>query len=686
MLRLCSGRPVTFLCLSRVLPVALVLSTPNQAVLAQEQPNKAAETVNLAEKNQSAEAEYDLESGMKPPLALKTMEVTAKPIIEETHLDAFSEVSAVVTENQLRDQNAVDLASALRRTPGVQITRFNPVGSFGGNQGGGVFIRGMGASRPGSEIKTYVDGVPVYTGVWGHPLLDLLPVNGMQSITVYKSPQPQINGNNFASINLATKRTTEEGIHGSGRISGGYFDTFIEQADIEGKNGDLDFSLAQGYARSNGHRANADGELKNVMGHIGWQMNENWSLGTQFLYTNNTANDPGDNRVAAPAVTPKYTTEAGMVSVNLSHQHGDWNGDLRLYTNVGSGNWYNHPNSPPWDLRNTDTLTNFQTSGLRWKEAFSPWAGGDVVIGLDSDWIAGDVRDAAGLAATSGRFDTPTFRITSPYIAVSQNLELNEDWTLVPSAGVRVYNHSQYSSEPAPHAGLSLVSEKITLFANVARGINYPGLEVATLSKYIPALADTWKQLAPEELDHIEVGAKISPTDSTEIDVSVFNDKVRNRYVFGFPPAVPSPQFANLGTYHTRGAEIAIKQEIMENWSIFGGLTLLDPSLDNLPYAPKRSVTAGLNGQIAKLRLAFDAQYQSDIFALNRERAAGAVNTEKVSSFTVVNARASYPIPLLGKKGEAFIAVENLLDRNYQYIPGYPMPGRWGQIGLSASF
>jgi len=678
-----SNRPVTLLQLSSPLFIALLLFNSSAAVMAQEQPTTA---VEAAKKATDKKAQRDPDKGAEKPIELKTIEVTASPVIEETHLDAYSSVSSVVTENQLRDQNAVDLASALRRTPGVQITRFNPVGSFGGNQGGGVFIRGMGASRPGSEIKTYVDGVPVYTGVWGHPLLDLLPVNGMQSITIYKSPQPQINGNNFASINLATKRATEDGIHGSGRISGGYFDTFIEQADIEGKKGDLDFSLAQGYSRSNGHRPNADGELKNVMGHVGWQVNDNWSVGTQFLYTNNSANDPGDNRVAAPARTPKFTTEAGMVSANLSHQHGDWTGDLRLYINTGEGNWYNHPNSPPWDLRNTDTLTNFQTSGLRWKEEFSPWKGGDVVVGLDSDWTTGDVRDRVGLAAFQGRYDTPTFRVTSPYIAVSQNIELNKDWALVPSAGVRVYDHSQYSSEPAPHAGLSLVSEKITLFANVSRGINYPGLEVATLAAFIPPLADTWKKLSPEELDHIEVGAKVSPTVSTQIDVSVFNDKVRNRYLFGFPPAVPTPQFTNLGTYHIRGAEIAIKQEIIENWSIFGGLTLLDPSLDNLPYAPKRSVTAGLNGQIAKVRLALDAQYQSDIFALNRGRVAGAVNTDKIKSFTVVNARVSYPIPLLGKKGEAFLAVENLLDRDYQYIPGYPMPGRWGQIGLSASF
>lgn len=75
-----------------------------------------------------------------------------------------------------------------------------------------------------------------------------------------------------------------------------------------------------------------------------------------------------------------------------------------------------------------------------------------------------------------------------------------------------------------------------------------------------------------------------------------------------------------------------------------------------------------------------------DAWALNRSRFGGAGNTEKVESSTVVNARVSYPVPMLGKKGEVFVAAENLLDSKYSYRPGYPMPGIWGQVGIAASF
>ena len=89
--------------------------------------------------------------------SLPNVIVTAKPDIAEVEIDKFSAVSAVITDATIRDLHAADLASALRNTPGTQISRYNPVGSYGGAEGGSVFIRGMGLSRPGSEIKTYID-------------------------------------------------------------------------------------------------------------------------------------------------------------------------------------------------------------------------------------------------------------------------------------------------------------------------------------------------------------------------------------------------------------------------------------------------------------------------------------------------------------------------------------------------
>lgn len=267
---------------------------------------------------------------------------------------------------------------------------------------------------------------------------------------------------------------------------------------------------------------------------------------------------------------------------------------------------------------------------------------------------------------------------------------------MVPSLGVRFYDHSHYKSKASPHAGLSFVSKDLTLFGNVSNGVNYPGIDAAANSGALSNVplnmfsggmlpnfsANGWQNLSPENVDHAEVGLKASPFKTTQIDLSFFIDNVKNRYVFDLSQGV----YRNYGSYWMRGLEASVKQELIADWSMFAGLTLLNPSITNLPYTPEQAVTAGINGPIGPFRFSFDMQYQSRTWALNRSRNISDVNNQRVEAFTVANTRLAYPVAELGKKGEVFVSVENLFDKRYVYRPGYQMPGIWGQIGIAASF
>lgn len=614
---------------------------------------------------------------------LPATEVTASPIIEDNKVDAFSGFSTTVTQDQMRDLNAIDLPSALRMTPGVEISRFDQVGSYNGNQGGSVYIRGIGTSRPGSEIKTYVDGLPVYMGVWNHPLLDLLPVNAMQSITVHKSPQPHISGNNFASINLETKRAVEDGLHGSGRLAVGSYGTVIEQADLTGRKDGLDLSLAAGHAKSNGHRSNSDGGLKNLLGRVGAKLNDIWSIGASVLSVNNSVGDPGSNLVAPPVNPARNESATNMVTAFISHRSGDWSGEFRAYSNNGKNDLFN---DSVWGTFST----HFSMSGFKLKEQFSPWSNGTIVAGMDSDSTNGDVLgpNTAGI-----RIALPKFTVTSTYAAVSQKVALSDGWTAVPSAGVRGYSHNQYQTKYSPHAGLSVMSEKVTVYSNVSRGISYPGLEGPGLQAALPAglfSGTTWNRLSPEEMNHKEIGVKYSPAEATQIDLSVFRDDISNRVIYTMNFATfGANTFQNLGSYRTNGFELSVRQQISADWKLFAGWTHLDSSLSTLPYAPANAMTLGVNGRVGPMRLVLDAQHQSSMYGLTYDRnvtPATVAANRPVNAFTVANARLSYPLPALGKKGEAYVAVENIFNNAYAFNPGYPMPGRTGQIGIMASF
>jgi iron complex outermembrane receptor protein len=597
-------------------------------------------------------------------------------------------------------------------TPGVQISRYNEVGSYSGDQGGNVFIRGLGASRPGSEIKTYLDGVPVYMGVWNHPLMDLLPLNGIGSVDIYKGPQNQISGNNFASINLQSKRASREGNETQVNASVGSFSTKVLQANMVGRQGDLDYSLTGGQIESNGARTNGDGKLSNAMGRIAKKIDNAWTVGASFLTVSNKVGDPGDNRTApfssgaAPSSwccaanngLSRNDSETNLLSAFVSHQHGDWKGEFKIYENKGHNNLIN-------DTSSGTISSAFSMSGFRWKEEFSPWRNGKMVGGIDQENVSGaitgpNVGAAVGTPfgyGTAGSADIPTFRVTSAFAGLSHNVQLSNSWAMQPSIGFRSYSSNVYGSKSAPNAGVTFISDAATLYANYTEGLLYPGAETYTITRAAPmafATDNGWNRLSPSQNKHTEVGVKWNASAQTHIDLSLFQDEISKRYVWtgfyvgagvGNPATAASGTWSNnFPTYRVSGTEASVKHQVNRQWVVFGGITTLDSSLSNLPYAPKTAVSMGVNGKISQYQVAFDAQHQSSSYSLTQDR--GDFNPNQVGSFTVANARVSLPVATLGKKGEIYAAVNNLFDANYQYNAGYPMPGRNFRVGLIASF
>lgn len=635
--------------------------------------------------------------------ALPDVTIQGSPIIESNQVNAFAGFSTKVTEAQVKSLGALDLPTALRMTPGVQISRYNEVGSYSGDQGGNVYVRGMGASRPGSEIKAYLDGVPLYMGVWNHPLMDLLPLQGIRSIDVQKGPQNAVSGNNLGAVHLQSKTASKEGVQGEANVAYGSFSTTVLQASLLGRQGDLDFSVAAGHAQTNGDRPNADGTLDNAMGRINFKLNRNWSVGSSFLVVRNEVGDPGDARYAVSSApigpyqsngVARNDSSTNLLTAFLAHHHEVCQDELKVYVNQGHNNLTQDPNWMTFD-------SGFRMSGFKWKESLNLWQGGEVSLGVDHDRVSGTVSgphvgSAVGTPfgfGVAGTAEVPTFKVTSAFFGVSQNVALSGGWQVQPSVGIRAYDSNTYESKVAPNAGVTASLGALSLYANYNEGILYPGAETYTLTRAIPmsfAADNGWDRLSPTKDRHTELGVHWGVTASTSLDVSVFQDQVSKRYVWSgfnagtFAPAASGTWSNNYPDYQIHGVEAALRHQFGANWAVFGGVTALDPSLSNLPYAPKTALSLGVNGTVGAVRLSLDAQYQSDMYSSTQDR--GDFNPGEVESFTVANARVAYPVPALGKKGELYLGINNLFNANYAYNAGYPMAGRNFRVGLVASF
>ncbi len=623
-------------------------------------------------------------AAQQPTYGLEEMKVVAAPVIQGNRLDRYASQKTEVTEEQIRDLNAQDVAAALRRTPGVNISRYNPIGSFGGAEGGGVFIRGQGSSRPGAEIKTLVDGVPMYMSVWNHPLLDLLSIDSAHTIEVYKSPQPHVFGNAFAVVNLVPKRIEAEGFQTRLQAAGGSYDTFVASGDHGGKTGAWDYFVGGGYRTSEGHRNDADGELRDFFGRIGYRLNPHWSLSLFALWNDNEAKDPGAKGAPAAARLGTYETRSLVTTLTASHRYEQVEGFLKLYRNGGEGDWRDQPVGATIE----DLYNDFLFYGLKAREVFRAWPGGEVIAGLDWDRTEGDYTKKISTGARD-KWNGEDFVLFSPYLAASQLIGSREGLFAIPSAGVRYYENTEFDAEWAPHVGLILGYRDTELHAGYSRGVIYPGLDVIVFSeKVTPALRDTWKKLNAETVDHYEVGLRHRLGRLAVADVTFFYDDGKDRYVV-VPPPPPPPKYGNVETYRIKGVEATLTLFPFADLALFGGVTLLETDPADLPYAPDFTASAGLNFRfLERFRLSLDCQYLSDFHVLSQARRLNAANAQEADEFLVVNGKIAYgfDLPPWKASGELFVAGENLTDTNYAYRPGYPMPGINGMAGVQLRF
>ncbi len=616
---------------------------------------------------------------------LEEIKITASPIIEGNQVDRYAAPKTVVSQTQIEDLNAQDLSAALRMSPGVNISRYNPVGAFGGGEGGAVFIRGMGSSRPGAEIKTYVDGVPMYMSVWNHPLLDLLAVDPAAAIEVYKSPQPQYFGNAAAAINIVPKQKTTPGFTTHAELAGGSFGTAVGRAETGGRVDRFDYYLGGGYRRSDGHRDHSEGKTGNVFGRTGYEMSQNWDLYFFGLYTDNSAEDPGAKGAKPAERLGTYETRAWLASMTLSNHYAHANGYLKVYRNAGEGDWLDQPYDE--NLRE-DLYNDFRFYGIKAKETFGFGEGGELITGLDWENTQGDYNEALS-DGTSDRWDGEDFSLLMPYAALSQRFGDENGCYVIPSAGARYYDHTDFEAKWAPFAGLVVGYGNIKTHAGYSRGVVYPGLDVVVFSeKVIPMLADTWKNLDPEIVDHYEAGISYLLGEKAAVDLTWFYNDGKDRYVV-VPPPPPPPVYANIGEYVTRGVEADLQYYPDVNLSFFFGATLMDTDPSDLPYAPEVTLSAGANWRFLKcFTLNLDGQYLDDMTVNSQARRAGAENTNRVDSYFILNGKLSREFQLAGSKlsGSVFVAGENLTDTDYEYQPGYPMPGINGMAGVTLTF
>ena len=613
-----------------------------------------------------------------PVQELPPMEVRSEPVLFSFETGDFGDAVAELGRSEWTKTGAADLATALGNVPGVTISRYNPVGSYGGRDGGAVFIRGHGSARPGSDLTILTDGIPRFVGIWSHPLLDLYPVEFTGAMRVYKSPQPVRVGNMaFAAIDLFHRSPVEAtgGLETTLEIA--EWDGFRGVAFLSGGPEELRYSAGFSHRRSDGHRPNADGEV--TAGTLGLvlPLGEAHQLRLHTEASRSIASDPGAIGAETLPLVERYKTRDRFGYLKYTYTRGETAFALKLFLEDARADWtqFHNPPPPPFPAQGQVTTTDFENWGAQAEFGTS--------LGEQLRWEAGaDFLDFGGRVTEDFALAGPT-RFPETF---HQRLSLWSllEWTLLEengqslrlSAGLRKAWQDPAANVLTGQAGLEWQpAPRHLLFANVARAAN-------AIAPYAGFFAEKWGlsidpgSLDNETLDHIEIGYRWENR-LLRILVSVFHDEAENTFRLSPPPV---PGLFNQDGFSQQGVEANLQARLREDLSLYAGFTFTDPDRPR-PDNPEWTATGAIEWSfLEEWELQWTHQYLDDRFTqgIRFDEPLREVDSSYLSSLHLHYT----PAFLRDYEGRLSLHVENLFNSSYAYRPGYPMPGRNFRLAL----
>ena len=620
------------------------------------------------------------------------------PVLPVT--DATGMQHNTVSTQQIKNQGALDVGSALKNVPGV-IHQHGTI--IGNQQGANVYIRGRGASHPSADLNIMFDGVPRMGALYGQSFFEGVALGSIGSINIYKNPQPGVFGSGYAAIDMTPRVMSNDGFEAEVNLAGGSHGTYQEGVSMGYKYGAFDAYLAQDWTSTDGHREHSRAQQGNLYMNLGWAFNDNWNL--RFL-VNRTEGQTQDPLGVANGL--RYDILTTFTTLTLNNKYDNADGFVKVYWNDTDYDIVNE-NGP-----GTYSRQDVKLYGVRAKESFTLWDGGQIVAGFDLDKT--DLKNKQDNSGVVTHWDFPNTTLFSPYMTMSQTFG-DADFSITPSVGFRAYEHSEFADKFGAQAGVVVKSGDLSVHANYARGVNYPSpvVQQGYLNTSNLPVKD-WSDMKPEVVDHYEIGLEYQINQAGNVSATVYYDEGKDRFT-AYMSGMLKPSSLSLndpiGKYKIFGLELATQWTFANGSDAFASVSYIDAestvrvsanqgttyqTYNYLPYTPKWQIQVGGTWKIDnKWKLYGDVMYLTDMYSGQSLRSDGAqfrpdMDGEpraKLKDITLANIRLSRAIswPAVNNVGgEVYLAVNNLFDADYQWADGYPMPGVTAMVGLNIRF
>jgi vitamin B12 transporter len=593
----------------------------------------------------------------------------------------------VLTEEDIKQSQAITASDLLAQTPGITVARAGGVG-----QPTSVFIRGAESDH----TVVIIDGVkmtdPSLPG-GGYDFESLL-IGDTSRIEILRGSQSTLYGSDAIGgvIDIQTTPPDRE-LTGSASLEGGSHDTGYGTAAFGGTSDALAWRVAANYLGTSGIPCfdqylggRRDCASQNGAGaaQLRYAFTPDLDLDLRgYLDSARTDFDGYDTPTFSFGDDNEYgKTQQGIGYAGLTWRMPDMGLSNRVsvqYTDSETREF--DPNAPAnFGYPTTETFYAF---GRNVREEYQgTWqftSGGQVVFGAQNEHSTIDTFSPGTPPLSAGII------IDSGYLQAQY--ELMKGLTL--TAGGRYDHHDVYGGHTTGQAALAwlLPDEHTIIRASFGQGFKAPSLYQLYSSYGNPALQ-------PETANSWDAGIEHHALNDRLVLSATYFERTSRDLINFFDCSTPSPlcatepfgYYANIERSLARGAELIGSLKLTDTLTLTGNYTLThaeDRSVgsstygNDLPRRPRNAANANLNYLWPfRLNTALVLRYSGPSFD-------DAANQIRLGGYVLVDVRASMPITT---HLEIFGRVENLTDRHYEVAYQYGTPGRSAYVGARASF
>lgn len=565
---------------------------------------------------------------------------------------------SVVPRERIEELQAQNAGEVLEE---VTDARVNSYGSMGA--GSGITLRGSS----GQQVLVMVDGRPVNVASVGTADLSMYPVDQIERIEVIRGPCSVLYGAGAMAgvVNIVTKDPPEKFTTGLA-TSYGTKNTRILRLDNGARIGDFGYLVMASQNASDGWRENSACDGYNIAGKLDYDLTKESRLVLNSGFSRQNKGVPGSTSWPSPNakqydeqywfdVTHKYEFETNTVLTSKAFLNQNWQE-------------YKDPDSL------TDDISRNQKTGVDIQQTL-PAGERQLLLGgiyLENDYV--NIKNADGVSRIGGDRD-----LFTGAGFLQDEVSLLE--ALVVTPGLRCDVQSKWGAELSPKiSGLYKIIKGTGLKASIGRGFRAPTVdELYWRDDYSEGNPD----LKPEESLSYDAGIQQQLGEKSMLQVSLFQSRVK-QLIAWFDDGTGIYRAQNINDARLQGLETELSVQFTEEISGALNYTLLDArdtsgkyDGETLTYRPKNKVGGRLGYQTKwGLKLNVNADYTDTVYT---DRA----NTKELGGFMTLGA---YAAQTVFKGVEIFARGDNILNKPYQMVAGFPMPGASVMGGVKATF